>query len=224
MNKSLAVMAIATLIASSSSLVLAHGGKYVIGGDGNVVRDGFGNCVKTPLHGLELEECEPETLTKTTINEEPNKQEPQYSALAVTEPAVVEEPLSVKEELKPQRIEERMTLAGDATFETNSDVMTEVGKNSLDKLVLSLKDTSLESINLYGHADSRGSDSYNQVLSERRAEAVKNYLIDRGLDGSNISTYGRGESEPVASNDTAGGRAKNRRVELSISATKVSYQ
>ena len=216
MKKSLVMIFIATLTASSSGLVLAHGGHYVLGGNGKVVRDGFGNCVKTPHHGVQVEECEPA--------KQENEPEVTTSPPVVPEPVAAEEPLPVQEEPKPQRIEQKVTLAGDATFETNSDELTETGKNSLDELVIALKYTNLESMGLYGHADSRGSDSYNQALSERRAEAVKRYLIEKGLDGSKISAYGRGESEPVASNDTVEGRAKNRRVELSISATKVSYQ
>ena len=68
-----------------------------------------------------------------------------------------------------------------------------------------------------GHTDSVGTDDYNQSLSERRAESVKSYLIQQGIDRSSITSRGFGESQPVASNDTADGRQRNRRVELVVS-------
>ncbi|RMF97213.1 MAG: OmpA family protein, partial [Candidatus Schekmanbacteria bacterium] len=63
-----------------------------------------------------------------------------------------------------------------------------------------------------GHTDSIGSEKYNQKLSEKRAEAVKNYYVEKGVDASIIEAIGKGESEPVADNKTREGRAKNRRV------------
>jgi outer membrane protein OmpA-like peptidoglycan-associated protein len=71
-------------------------------------------------------------------------------------------------------------------------------------------------IDVIGHTDSRGSDAYNQDLSERRAIAVSNYLVSRGVNQARLAAFGQGESQPVASNDTAEGRAANRRVELRI--------
>ena len=73
------------------------------------------------------------------------------------------------------------------------------------------------SANLEGHTDSKGDDAYNQRLSERRAESVRRWLIDRErLDPSRLGARGWGESRPVASNDTDAGRQKNRRVEVVI--------
>jgi len=65
-----------------------------------------------------------------------------------------------------------------------------------------------------GHTDSIGSEAYNQGVSERRAVSVKGYLVNHGIDGGRISTSGHGETQPVASNKTAVGRAANRRVEI----------
>lgn len=65
-----------------------------------------------------------------------------------------------------------------------------------------------------GHTDSRGADAYNQVLSEQRAAAVRDWLVANGVDASRLTVVGMGENEPVANNETAEGRAKNRRVEL----------
>jgi OOP family OmpA-OmpF porin len=71
-----------------------------------------------------------------------------------------------------------------------------------------------------GHADSIGSDEYNQRLSVRRAESVKAYLTSKGLEPNRVYTEGKGEKQPVASNKTADGRAKNRRTEIEVIGTR----
>ena len=75
-------------------------------------------------------------------------------------------------------------------------------------------------INIYGHTDSKGTDEYNQSLSERRANSVVNYLVSLGLVKSRLYAMGVGEKEPVADNNTDTGRAKNRRVEFAITANE----
>lgn len=80
-------------------------------------------------------------------------------------------------------------------------------------LMNSAPDASFEVV---GHTDNVGSDAYNQKLSEQRAEAVKGWLVSNGIDGARLSAKGEGESNPVADNGTAEGRAQNRRVELRI--------
>lgn len=69
---------------------------------------------------------------------------------------------------------------------------------------------------MIGHADWIGTDAYNQKLSERRANTVKTYLVSQGIPSGRVRSEGRGESQPVASNATAEGRARNRRVEVTI--------
>jgi len=69
-------------------------------------------------------------------------------------------------------------------------------------------------VEISGHTDSVGSEEYNQALSLRRAQAVKNWLVQKGIAANRMKTVGKGENEPVASNDTAEGRAKNRRIEF----------
>ena len=68
-----------------------------------------------------------------------------------------------------------------------------------------------------GHTDSMGNDTYNQRLSQQRADAVRKYFIRQGIDGTLLKSVGYGASRPVASNDTAAGRAQNRRITLEIS-------
>ena len=72
------------------------------------------------------------------------------------------------------------------------------------------------------HADSIGSDAYNQKLSVRRAEAVKAYLLSKGIEANRVYTEGKGEKQPVADNKTAAGRAKNRRVEIEVVGTRAN--
>ena len=88
------------------------------------------------------------------------------------------------------------------------------GKADLDAVIPDLEADRDLTLLIEGHTDSVGSDAYNQQLSERRAESVKAYLVSKGIAESRIETKGYGESQPVTSNDTEAGRAKNRRVEL----------
>jgi OOP family OmpA-OmpF porin len=73
-----------------------------------------------------------------------------------------------------------------------------------------------------GHTDAIGTDSYNQRLSVRRAEAVKAYLVSKGIEKNRVYTEGKGEKQPVADNKTAEGRAKNRRVEIEVVGTRAN--
>lgn len=91
---------------------------------------------------------------------------------------------------------------------------------NLDKLINVLKEYPDTNIEIQGHTDSKGSDSYNQGLSERRANAVATYLRNRGVSSSRVTTKGYGETAPVASNDTDDGRSQNRRVDFLITANE----
>jgi OOP family OmpA-OmpF porin len=96
------------------------------------------------------------------------------------------------------------------------------GRAKLDDLVGKVKDISLEVIIAVGHTDSVGSDSYNQKLSVKRAEAVKAYLVTKGIEKNRVYTEGKGEKQPVADNKTSEGRAKNRRVEIEVVGTRAN--
>ena len=90
----------------------------------------------------------------------------------------------------------------------------------MDDLVEKTKGINLEVIIAVGHTDSIGSDSYNQRLSVRRSDAVKNYLVSKGIERNRVYTEGKGEKQPVADNKTSEGRAKNRRVEIEVVGTR----
>ena len=94
------------------------------------------------------------------------------------------------------------------------------GKAKLDDLTGKIKGVNLEVIIAVGHTDSVGSDAYNQKLSVRRAEAVKAYLVHKGIEKNRVYTEGKGKKQPIADNKTAEGRAKNRRVEIEVVGTK----
>ncbi len=92
----------------------------------------------------------------------------------------------------------------------------------MDDLVSKVKGINLEVIIAVGHTDSIGTDAYNQKLSVRRAEAVKAYLVSKGIEKNRVYTEGKGEKQPVADNKTAEGRAKNRRVEIEVVGTRAT--
>ena len=114
---------------------------------------------------------------------------------------------------------EKVTFAADAFFDFDKATLKPEGKAKLDDLVGKVKDINLEVIIAVGHTDSVGSDAYNQKLSVRRAEAVKAYLVSKGIEKNRVYTEGKGEKQPVADNKTAEGRAKNRRVEIEVVGT-----
>jgi OOP family OmpA-OmpF porin len=116
----------------------------------------------------------------------------------------------------------KVTYAADAFFDFDKAVLKPAGKTKLDDLVGKVKDINLEVIIAVGHTDSVGSDAYNQKLSIKRSEAVKAYLVSKGIDKSRVYTEGKGEKQPVADNKTGEGRGKNRRVEIEVVGTRAA--
>ena len=114
----------------------------------------------------------------------------------------------------------KVTYAADAFFAANSAVLKAAGKAKLDDLVDKVKGINLEVIVAVGHTDSKGTDASNQKLSVRRAEAVKAYLVSKGIEKNRVYTEGKGSKQPVADNKTVEGRAKNNRVEIEVVGTQ----
>ncbi|VVM81485.1 hypothetical protein PS862_02613 [Pseudomonas fluorescens] len=123
-------------------------------------------------------------------------------------------PVSVKP-VEPVPVEV-IVLRDDVLFAFDKFSLTPSAQGQLDSLLSKLQGADVVSIKVIGHTDSKGSDAYNQALSDRRASAVADYLLSRGLAANKLTSEGRGEREPVADNETDAGRAKNRRVELHI--------
>jgi OmpA-OmpF porin, OOP family len=117
-------------------------------------------------------------------------------------------------------VSEKVTFAADTFFDFDKAVLKPDGKAKLDDLTSKLKGMNLEVVIAVGHTDSVGADAYNQKLSVRRAEAVKAYLVSKGVEANRVYTEGKGEKQPVADNKTSAGRAKNRRVEIEVVGTR----
>lgn len=110
-----------------------------------------------------------------------------------------------------------LNMPGNVTFATDSSSLDPQFFDVLNSVSLVLKEYSKTVITVAGYTDSRGSSQYNQALSQRRAGTVAQYLTSQGINGQRIVTHGYGEQYPIASNDSAAGRAQNRRVELTLS-------
>ncbi len=118
----------------------------------------------------------------------------------------------------------QVSLSGDVLFDFDKWDIKKAAEKTLYKLVKAIKNLKVKEVLIEGHTDSKGSEEYNLALSQRRADSVKAWLIEKGgLSGTNIMTKGYGESKPVAPNthpdgsDNPAGRAKNRRVEIYVS-------
>jgi OOP family OmpA-OmpF porin len=158
------------------------------GGSGHYVTDSSGSCVRTGSWKVE-------DMT-VDCGAEPPK--------APTPP--------------PAPVYEKISLSATALFDFDKAVLKPEGREALDAVgeKIKSKGASVVDIDIVGHTDSIGSEEYNQGLSERRANAVRDYIVSKGVDGNIIDVSGAGESSPVADNSTKEGRAQNRRVEVSI--------
>ena len=125
------------------------------------------------------------------------------------------------ENAKVEQVGEGVLVTFDSglLFDFDSDVVKGAAAENLRTLANSLNKYPESELLIVGHTDSRGADSYNQGLSERRAASARAYLSSQGVSTSRIRTSGRGEVEPIASNETDAGRALNRRVEVAIFAS-----
>jgi len=110
-----------------------------------------------------------------------------------------------------------LNMPGHVTFATDSAQISPAFQGTLDQVATTITEYQDTRVQVAGHTDSTGSESYNQQLSQRRAQAVADYLASRGVATTRITTIGHGETQPVASNETAEGRQQNRRVEIILS-------
>jgi len=198
---------------------------YVLDQRGNVVVDPFGLCWRTPwwtpqLAGIDGPkgagcQCDKALLPKEVCEPPPPPPPP-----APPPPAKPPAPPPPPPPAPPAPTSEKVTFAADALFDFDKSVIKPEAKAKLDDLVSKLAGVNLEVIVAVGHTDSVGTDEYNAGLSARRANAVKQYLVSKGIEANRIYTEGKGEKQPVADNRTADGRAKNRRVEIEVIGTR----
>ena len=114
----------------------------------------------------------------------------------------------------------KITLQADTLFDFDKSAIKPEGQVALDNLANKLKNVKIEVAVAVGNTDSIGTDAYNMALGQRRAQAVKTYLVSKGVPADRIYTESKGKSNPVASNATAEGRAKNRRVDVEVVGVK----
>ena len=198
---------------------------------GQVEKNPFGLCWRTYSWTPEkaIAECDPDLVKKP----EPVKVAPAAAAPApaptpAPAPAVAPPPPPVvvapPPPPQPQRRTVNLTLGADATFDSGKADLKPEGRAKLDDVAAKLNQpgVTVESMTVTGHTDNVGKADFNKKLSERRADAVKAYLVSKGVDGSKIKTEGKGLTQPVADNKTAAGRAANRRVELSVTGLQAT--
>ncbi|MBK9595173.1 MAG: OmpA family protein [Rhodocyclales bacterium] len=209
MNKQISKITLLATLGLSASVSLAqvpNNDGYLFDTRGVVARSGFGLCWKTTrwTPAMAIPECDPDLAKKPA---------PAPAPAATPKPAA-----------------QKVTLAADALFDYDKAVLRSEGKSKLDDVTGKLKDIKLEVIIAVGHADRLGSDQYNQKLSEKRAEAVKAYLVGKGVEPNRVYTEGKGEKQPVTGDKCGKSDKKtkqlveclqpDRRVEIEVIGTK----
>lgn len=197
------LMTVLAASALAANIAVAdEGGKaneaYVGDSSKHYIKDSSGKCVRTSSWSKETatKECNPELFP-----------EPVAEAPAAPAPP-------------PQPVYEKVTISATALFDFNKATLKPEGKAAIRDLAdkIKTKGAQVVDIDVVGHTDSVGPEEYNQQLSVRRATSVKDYMVSEGIDAGIIDVSGQGESNPVASNATAAGRAQNRRVDIHIGA------
>ncbi len=181
-----------------------------------------GVCVRTSewTPARAIIECDPELVRK------PAAPKP---VVAVAPAPKVAVPPPAKPAPAPKPTVQKFSLSADALFDFDKSVIKPNGMKKLDELVAGLKGTQYDTVTATGHTDRLGAVEYNQKLSERRAEAVKKYLADKGLDAGKITAAGKGKTQPVTKPADCKGKAgralhaclqPDRRVDIEVSGSK----
>jgi OOP family OmpA-OmpF porin len=219
-----ALIASAVAVAGCGTMGQAGSARgYVQSANGSVVKNATGLCWRTGYWtpALAEAECDPDLVPKKPAPTPAPAPAPARPATPAPAAAPAPRPAPAAPAAAPAGpISEKVSFSADALFDFDKAVLKPEGRAKLDKLVADIKGVNIEVVIAVGHTDNVGGDSYNQRLSVRRAEAVKAYLVSKGIESNRVYTEGKGEKQPVADNKTSEGRAKNRRVEVEVVGTR----
>jgi OOP family OmpA-OmpF porin len=212
-------IALLAALGFSASVAIAQvNDGYIYDTRGQVVKSGTGLCWRTArwTPAMAIADCDPDLI---------KKEAPPAPKVAPTPPPPPPPPPAPA----PKPAAQKVTLAADTLFDFDKFALRAEGKTVLDELLNKVKGIKLEVIIAVGHADRFGSDKYNQVLSEKRAASVKDYLVSKGLEPNRVYTEGKGKKQPVTKADQCkGAKSKavvaclqpDRRVEIEVIGTK----
>lgn len=223
---SASAIALAAFAGSAAAQTPGESAYLTWGGTSNVVRAAVpGVCVRTsywtPAHATE--QCDPDLVPRAApaaAPVAPRSAPPVAAPAAPAAPAAAPKPAAVAPTI------EKVTLQTDALFDFDKAVIRNDARDKLDGLVSQIKGVNLEVVIAVGHTDRLGSVAYNQRLSVRRAEAVKNYMVSKGIPANRIYTEGKGKAQPVKECKDTNRKAlidclqPNRRVEVEIVGTR----
>lgn len=193
---------------------------YWVNSDGTVWRNASGECWRTQFwtEARALPECEggpAPAAVASTPSPAPAPSDSDGDGILDSADACPGTAAGVRVDARGCVLQERIELKG-VNFNTGSAELTASSADTLDKVVDALRRYPEMRVEIQGHTDSQGNRDFNIQLSQQRADAVRMYLVNKGIAARRLSARGVGPDQPVASNGTAAGRAQNRRVELVI--------
>jgi len=227
----LAFSTVSGIAVAQSASTAPSASSYVFDNEGSVLTTASGLCVHTSSGPAPLAnaQCDPAAVPAPIAKLVPPPAPQQQAALEQPAPRAAPVAALIVAAVKPAPVFIKVTVDADTLFDFDKSELRPAGRDSLDAFAGKIKDINPEVISAVGHTDRLGTDSYNQSLSERRAETVKAYLVSTGIASNRIHSEGKGESQPVTkSGECATGKnAKviaclqpDRRVDIEVVGTR----